>query len=50
MTMLKPKWSCKACTYMNINGNKICDVCTTPAPVEAYYTEAELNKEETALK
>lgn len=50
MTLLKPKWTCNACTYVNINGNKNCEVCTTAAPMEAYYTEEELNKEESALK
>lgn len=50
MTMLKPKWTCKACTYVNINGNRECEVCQNPAPIEAYYTEEEINKEEGVLK
>jgi len=50
-TLLKPQWQCHACTFMNINStNKNCQVCGTQAPIDAFYTEEELNREEEAQK
>ena len=50
-TLLKPQWQCHACTFMNLNStNKNCQVCGTQAPIDAFYTEEELNREEEAQK
>lgn len=48
-TLLKPQWQCHACTFVNMNSNnKICHVCGTQAPLDAYYTEEEMAREEEA--
>ena len=42
-------WECKACTFINIEGKAICDMCTLPAPDTAYLivkSEEEKKKEE----
>ena len=51
ISLLKPTWKCNACTLQNTNSltNK-CSICTTQAPIEAYYTEEELKQEEEGKK
>jgi len=40
---IKPQWDCQACTFVNSNNSKLCEICGTPAPEEAYFTEEELS-------
>jgi len=49
--IIKPKWDCPACTFVNTNKNKLCEICGCQAPSDAYFDEEELDeKEEEAPK
>lgn len=39
-------WECPMCTYINngMNKNTICEACETPAPLEAFFTEEQLEQ------
>ena len=42
-------WECKTCTFINIEGKAVCDMCTVAAPDTAYLivkSEEEKKKEE----
>lgn len=38
-------WACPTCTLINVEGKKVCEVCSTEAPASAYI-QASPNKEE----
>ena len=44
-TKIKKMWNCPACTFVNTNQNKLCEICGWQAPPEAYYNEEELGAE-----
>ncbi|KAL4506801.1 hypothetical protein ABPG72_001222 [Tetrahymena utriculariae] len=39
---IKQEWSCEICTYQNFGRFQKCEMCFSPAPESAYYTEEEV--------